>query len=98
MLGIELSIDEKARELIKTKGNLLTISHVSIKNCCVPINEVNIQYEKPDNPKMFHEMKLENIFLYIDKRLHLKEHSIHIKHSGIGPFQKILVEGISYLS
>lgn len=97
-MDIELSIDEKAKEFIKTKGNLLTINHVHIQNCCVPINEVNIQYEKPDNLKMFHEMKLENISLYIDKRIHLKNHSIHIKHSGIGPFQKILVEGISYLS
>lgn len=96
-MSIQVSIDDKAREIINDKGNLLTISHVSINNCCVPIGEVAIQYKKPDHPQMFNKINSENISLYIDKKLDLKNQFIHIKHSGFGPFRTIRVEGVSLI-
>lgn len=92
---LQVSFDDGAKKLIDEKGSLLTISSISIENCCVPINEVSVQYNKPENTAMFYELKKDNISLYIDKKLQFKNDFINIKRSGFGPFQTIRVEGVS---
>ncbi len=93
-MELDIAIDEKAKQLISKKGNLITISSQSIENCCVPINEVSVLFNKPDNPQMFNEMKTGNISLYVDKKLEFKNQLINIKHTGVGPFQTVKVDGI----
>lgn len=96
MMDIQVLIHDKAKDVINDRGNLLTISLLSIDNCCVPIGEVNVQYEKPENLQMYYTVQTDNIFIYLDKRLDIKNQSIEIKPTGIGPFRTVRVEGISY--
>ena len=95
-MDIQVSMEEKARDVISGKGNILTVSFLSIENCCVPIGEVAIRYQKPENLEMFHQMNINNITLYIDKRIDFKKNMIKIKHSGIGPFRTVRVDGVSH--
>lgn len=95
-MGIRVSIEGKARNIIHEKGNFLTISRLSIDNCCVPISDVMIRYKKPENLNMFNEIKTENISLYVDKKLDFKNELICIKHSGFGPFRTVRVEGVTH--
>mgnify|MGYP001289219400 CR=1 FL=1 len=93
-MDLQVLIDEKAKNFISKKGNLITITSLSIDNCCVPISEVSIQYKEPDDPKMFKEMKSGDISLFIDKKLEFKDCFVKIKHSGFGPFQSVQVDGL----
>lgn len=95
-MSLNVSIEDKAKAVIKEKGNLLTISSLSIENCCVPIGEVMIQYREPDEPNMFNKISLENITLYIDKKLDFKNKFVQIKHTGFGPFRTVRVEGVTH--
>lgn len=95
-MGIQVTIDERAKEIIREKGNLLTISRANIENCCVPISDVMVQYRKPDQPEMFNEINTDDISLYVDKYISFKNEHIQIKHTGFGPFRSVRVEGVSY--
>lgn len=95
-MTIQMAMEEKARDIIREKGNLLTISSLSIENCCVPVNDVMIQFKKPDHPQMFNEIKTEDISVYVDKKLEFKNDLIRIKHSGFGRFRTVKVEGVSH--
>lgn len=96
VMRFQVSIDDKAKDVINQKGNLLTISQVSINNCCVPIGEVNIQFKKPDHPERFNKINEGDISLFVDKKLDFKNELIHIRYSGFGPFRTIRIEGVSH--
>lgn len=95
MMNIQVSIDAQAKDVITSKGNVLAISRLNIENCCVPIAEVVVNYKKPEHVKMFHQILIENITLYIDKSLDFKKNIIHIKHTGFGKFRTVRVEGVA---
>lgn len=96
MVSLKVSIEDKAKAVIKEKGSILTISSTSIENCCVPIGEVMIQFGEPKSSSGFEKINLDDITLYIDKKLEFKNELVHIKPTGIGPFRTVRVEGVVY--
>lgn len=93
-MDVRVSIDEKAKDVIKVKGHILAISRLNIENCCVPIGEVIIHFKKPEHEKLFHKILVENITIYIDKSLDFKNNLLRIKQAGIGRFRTVRIEGV----
>lgn len=96
MMNLGVFIDERARELIHQRGNLITISQVSINNCCVPIDEVDVKFSKPEYPEKFNKIHLSDILLYVDKTLDFKNKKMYIHPTGFGPFRSVRIEGVSH--
>ena len=93
-MGFYISIDEKTKNWLAKKGNVITISGINIKNCCVPIEDVSVRYGKPDNHHMYDEVKSHGLSFFIEKGLNFKNDVVKIRLSGFAPFQTIRVEGL----
>ncbi len=94
---MKVQIDEKAKEWLDKKITTVTLTKVPIMNCCVPIEEVSIQYRKPENPQLFHQVQLDWLTVFIDKNIQLKDGSLKLSLTGFGPFKTLQVDGLARL-
>ncbi|WP_169819164.1 CC/Se motif family (seleno)protein [Anaerobacillus arseniciselenatis] len=89
-------MDHKTKTWIKKKGNYLTIKTVRVAGCCVgrPIDLLT-KVGKPNELKMFHQISLDDITVYVQKGVNFKNDQITLNLFGIGLFKIITAEATS---
>ncbi len=93
-MEISVSLDEKVRELIKRKGNVLTVSRLDLNDCCVPTDELWTEYKAPENLNHYYVVKDHSCHFFIQKGLNFRNNQVELKTFGIKPFKTIRVEGL----
>ncbi len=95
-MDYSISIDDKAREWLKRKGGVLTISKFQAAHCCVPGSELWIEFRKPENESLYEKIVQEGITCFIEKGLECKQNHLQIKMDLSPFFNTIRVEGFKY--
>lgn len=87
---MNIDIEEKAKEWIKTKGKTLTIKTVQIKGCCVggDVQELITILKKPSDVSRYNLFEVDSVSVYIEKNVFNRE-KILLKLSGFGLFKSI---------
>lgn len=85
-----LDIEDKALDFIREKGKIVAIHLFASKSCCVSLSEPKVTFGKPENIQKFDEYIIDDVFVYTDKFIEVKDEELKIQ------FNKVL--GVKYLS
>ena len=93
---MEISIDKKAKEYIKSKGkNSITAWLKIIASWQVTYVRSSVKMGKPMNLKIYNKYTLDGIDVYVRKDVKTKEGSLEIKYSDDNWLRKIVVKGMT---
>lgn len=92
-MNLSISMEEKAKDFLEKKHNVLTISRMDIDRGCAGFEDLDISYHNPQNDN-YEEYLHHGVTIYVQKGLQFKENHIEIVVSGIGPFKAIAVDGL----
>lgn len=93
---MEISIDNKAREYIKSKGkDSLTAWLKVIASWQVTYVKSSVKMGKPMNLKNYNKYTLDGIDVYVRKDVKTKENSLEIKYSDEHWLRKLVVKGMT---
>lgn len=92
-MDLDISIEDKAKEFLKKKGNILMISRMDIDRGCAAFEDLEVSYKKPQTGN-YEKHRCGEITVYIQKGIQFKRNYAEIVVSGIGPFKAIAVDGL----
>lgn len=95
-MNLDIYMEDKAKDFLEKKYNILTISRLDIDRGCAGFEDLEVTYSKPQR-KNYDTYYCKNITVYIQKGLEFKNKRVEIVISGIGPFKTIAVDGLKRL-
>ena len=95
-MGLNININVDTKAFIEKKGKVLTVEMIKAAGCCGggPI-ELTTKFEKPEMVERFHEVKIDEITIYVEKAIKAKDDTLTLKLSGLGFLKYVSAEGIS---
>lgn len=97
-MSLQVTLDDRAREWLLNKSRIITISSLSVNNCCVPIEEGSIEFKEPVNKTQFIQKQVGELLFYIQRGLNFRNNNVQIKLSGFSLFKTLRIEGLKRLS
>ena len=86
---MNIELDTESKQWIKSKGNHLTVKTLEVNVCCAPgVQELVAVPGKPKTLNQYNEVIVDNISIYIQKRVRGKE-KLTLTLSGFGFFKSI---------
>ncbi|MEB1807420.1 MAG: Fe-S oxidoreductase [Bacillaceae bacterium] len=97
-MNIQIIMDNKAQTWLRDKGKELTIQLPKTMGCCIggPM-ELQTQLGKPKEITAFEKVTLDDLTLFIEKNLNLKDNTLTLELTGFGWFKSISAEGLRIL-
>lgn len=92
-MSLAISMEDKAKDFLEKKHNVLTISRMDIDRGCAGFEDLDISYHNPQSNN-YEEYQHQGVTIYIQKGLQFKKSCVEIVVSGIGPFKTIAVDGL----
>lgn len=92
-MELEISMEDKAKEFLVKKGNVLMISRMDIDRGCAAFEDLEVSYQKPHKGN-YEKYQYGDIHIYIQKGIQFKDNRVEIVISGLGPFKSIAVDGL----
>ncbi len=84
-----VELDDTAKKWIESKGEQLTVKKIEVKACCAPgVQELLAVPGKPKDLERYHEFKVENLSIYVQKHIKGKE-KLSLKLSGFSFLKSI---------
>lgn len=86
---MHLEIDEQVKSWLLSKGEHITVKTIQVSACCAPpIQDLMTHLGKPKDIHNYHEFKVDNISIFVEKHLLLKE-KLTLKLGGMSIFKTI---------
>lgn len=95
-MSLRIVIDHETAAWIEEKGGNVIVKTVKAAGCCGggPI-ELITEYGEPEDSQFFERISLENLTVYVQRGIQLKDGQLSLKLSGFGFFKHITALGIS---
>ena len=88
-MDMYVELDDEAKKWIESKGELLTVKTIEVKACCAPgVQELLAVPGKPKDLERYHEFKVDNLYIYVQKQIRAKQKLI-LKLSGFSFLKSI---------
>lgn len=97
-MSLQVTLDDRAREWLLNKSQIVTISSLCVNNCCVPIEEVSIEFKEPDNKAQFIQKQVGELMFFVQKGLNFRNDNVRVKLGGFSLFKTLHIEGLQRLS
>ncbi|HSH52296.1 MAG TPA: CC/Se motif family (seleno)protein [Bacteroidales bacterium] len=95
---VQLHCDETTKNWIKKREKEVTISLLDPVGCCAGVVELVAKWGAPKDLKRYEIFHLdEDLTIYVQKNLPLRNNELTLKLSGIGPFKFLSPKGIAPL-
>lgn len=95
---IQLHCDESTINWIKKREHAVTISLLDPVGCCAGVVELVATWGAPKDTNRFETFQLDNqLIVYVQKNLPLRNNELTLKLSGFGPFKFLSPIGIAPL-
>lgn len=93
-MALHIHMEDKAKVWLAAKGKALTIQLLKARGCCGggPV-ELTTHLGEPDDPSRFKEVKVDDMHIFVPSNVDqfVKDHKLHLKLWGMGPFKSIVV-------
>lgn len=84
-----IDMDDKSKEWLESKGNVLTVKVIDVKACCAPgVQEVVAIPGKPKPQEGYHEFKIDHLSIYVQKMI-CQRNQLTLKLSGFSFLKSI---------
>lgn len=93
-MALTIEMDEKTRNWIHEKGDVVTVSRFDVRGCCVSMEDVEVKAKMPKKENLYLSYKQDGITIYVQKGMQFKNDKLEIAMNGMGVFRYLIADGL----